>query len=263
VIDLHTHVLPGIDDGAADLEDAVAMARLAVDDGILVLVATPHANVGRPHADVAERVAELQAALDAAAVKLRVLPGAEIALSPDVPARLSDRTLPTLAGSRYVLVELPFNVAPPNVEQTLFEIQVAGFVPVMAHAERYRYTQGTPERLAEWCQRGSILQVNAGSLRGDFGPGSRRAAEEVVRRGWPAVLASDAHESRRRRPELAFARALVAEMADAARAVELLEAGPDAIVADQPFPTPVPRSSMQAADDGGRIQRFVRRLLDR
>jgi protein-tyrosine phosphatase len=261
VIDLHTHILAGIDDGARDLDESLAMAATAVADGITTLVATPHADVHRPRSDVAERVAALQAVLDERGVPLRLLAGAEIALTPDVPARLADRTLPTLAGSRYALVELPFNVMPPHVDQVLFDIQMAGFVPVMAHVERYRYVQSAPELLGDWADRGVVLQVNASSLRGDFGPGPRRAAEAVVRGAWPAVLASDSHDSRRRRPELAFARGLVEALADQGRAAELLDAGPTAIVADEAFPAATPRRSLERAEGApGPLSRLFRRL---
>lgn len=239
------------------------MARAAVADGIAALAATPHAGPHRPQPNLAERVAELQAALDAHEIALRLLVGAEIALSPDVTARLSDRTLPTLAGSRYALVELPFNLLPPNVDQTLYEMQLAGFTPVMAHVERYRFVHGSPERLAEWAERGVILQLNAGSLRGDFGSSPRRVAEEVVGNDWPAILASDAHDSRRRKPQLAFARALAIGLADEARAAELLDAGPAAIASNLPFPTPAPRSPAGALVDGpGPLGRLLRRLRD-
>ena len=262
MIDLHSHILAGIDDGAADLDESLAMARLAVADGIEVLAATPHADVHRPRSEVAARVGELQAELDAQGVPLRLLPGVEIALTPDVPARLADRTLPTLAGSRYALIELPFNVLPPHVGQVLFDVQMAGFTPVMAHVERYRYVQDAPERLREWADRGVVLQVNASSLRGDFGAGPRRAAETVVRGAWPAVLASDSHDSRRRRPELAFARALVEALAGPARVAELLDTGPAAIVANQPFPTPAPRSASHGPDrPPGPLGRLLRRVM--
>jgi protein-tyrosine phosphatase len=267
VIDLHAHILPALDDGAADLDESLAMAATAVADGITTLLATPHADVHRPRADVAARVLELQGELDARGVRLRLLPGAEIALSPDVPARLADRTLTTLAGSRYALVELPFNVMPPHVDQVLFDVQMAGFTPVMAHVERYRFVQGALDRLADWCDCGVILQVNASSLRGDFGAGPRRAAEAVVRSAWPAVLASDAHDSRRRRPELGFARPLVEALTDAARAAELLDAGPAAIVADQAFPTPTARAPGGEYDSSSTalagIPALLRRLLGR
>jgi protein-tyrosine phosphatase len=263
VIDLHSHILPGVDDGAADLQDALSMAFFAAADGVETLVATPHASAERPRPDIADLVAELQAALDAESLPLRILPGAEIALSPGVAAKLAARLLPTLAGSRYALVELPFAVLPPNVEQVLFDVQLAGFTPIMAHVERYRYVQSSIERLAEWSERGVILQVNASSLRGDFGPRPREAAEAIVRRAWPAVLASDAHDSLRRRPELAFARALVTALAGEARAAELLDVGPAAIVADQPFPAPTPRSPDVPTDTGGPLGRLIRRVLRR
>jgi protein-tyrosine phosphatase len=264
VIDLHTHVLPGADDGAADLDESLSMAETAVADGIGTLVATPHADASRPRGDVGARVLELQAELDARGVALQIVPGAEIALTPDVPRLLADRTLPTLAGSRYALVELPFSVMPPHVDQVLFDLQLAGFVPVLAHVERYRFVQGALERLQDWSAHGVILQVNASSLRGDFGPGPRRAAEAVVRSDWPAVLASDSHDSRRRRPELAFAHALVSALADGERAGELLRAGPAAILADRAFPTPAPRSSGEEHGGAqGPLARLFRRLSGR
>jgi protein-tyrosine phosphatase len=238
VIDLHAHILPAIDDGPTTMVGSYEMALLAVEDGRRTIVATPHVSAERPWPDLERRVDSLREALAAEGLDLEVLPGGEIALSPPVPALLADRVLPTLNRTRYALIELAFEVPPPRLERQLFDLQVAGLVPILAHVERYRYAQREPGRLDDWCARGAVLQIDAASLRGDFGARARQAAEHVVRRALPAVVATDAHDAADRSPYLAFARAIVASLAGAGRATELFDEGPRAVLTDRPFPAP-------------------------
>jgi protein-tyrosine phosphatase len=262
VIDLHSHILPGLDDGPTTLVGSYEIALMAEEDGTRVIAATPHTTVARPHADLSRRVEELQSALADEGLAIKVVPGAEIMLAPGVAVRLADRTLPTLNGTRYALIELDFDVPPPTLERNLFDIELAGFSPVIAHVERYRFVQREPRRLDDWCAHGAVLQVTAGSLRGDFGARAQRAAAHVARAALPAIVASDAHDGGARPPGIAFARELISALAGPSRAAEMVDGGPAAILADRPFPEPAAAPSDQADDQsgGGLLRRLAASL---
>ena len=196
MIDLHTHILPGIDDGARTLDDALEMARAFVADGVTTVAATPHVRDDYPtSADVMlGAVDELRGALEEARIPLTVLPGAELAV--DRLARLDDDELRrlTLAGSgHYVLVETPYYGWPPEVAEQLLELRLAGFTPVLAHPERNAEVQGAPSLLAPLVHGGTLVQVTAASLDGRLGAPTRQTAFHLVAAGLAHMIASDAH----------------------------------------------------------------------
>lgn len=198
MIDFHNHLIPGVDDGAADAAQSAEALRAFHEQGVRTVVATPHVN-GSATMDpgaLAERLAELDegwAVLEAEAASsgVRVLRGAEIML--DVPAPdLSDPRL-RLAGTSAVLVEFPFMNVPPNALQALFELTMAGWTPVLAHPERYGNAARDLSDAAEWVRVGAALQVNGGSLLGRYGKPAQELAWGLVERGLAAYLSSDYH----------------------------------------------------------------------
>lgn len=196
MIDLHTHILPGIDDGARTLDDALEMARALVADGVTTVAATPHVRDDYPtSADVMLRaVDELRGALEAAGIPLILLPGAELAV--DRIPRLDENELRrlTLAGSdQYVLVETPYYGWSPELAEQLLELRLAGFTPVLAHPERNAHVQGAPSLLVPLVHGGTLIQVTAASLEGRLGAASRQTAFHLVETGLAHILASDAH----------------------------------------------------------------------
>jgi protein-tyrosine phosphatase len=196
VIDLHTHILPGIDDGARTLEDALEMARAFVTDGVSAVAATPHVRDDYPtSADVMLRaVDELRGALDKAGIPLKLLPGAELAV--ERLARLDESELRrlTLAGSgRCLLVETPYYGWPPELAEQLLELRIAGFTPVLAHPERNAEVQGAPSLLTPFVHGGTLVQVTAASLDGRLGALTRQTAFHLVAAGLAHMIASDAH----------------------------------------------------------------------
>ena len=238
MIDLHAHILPGLDDGAKDMADTVAMARVAATDGIAAIAATSHSTdiAGRlDAADLRRLVAEVQAALAAAELDIAVYVGLENHLTPDLPQLLADgRALP-LNDTRYVLVELPLQSYPIYTNDTLFNIQVAGYQPILAHPERNAVIMDDLSRLETLVHRGLLAQVTAASLSGDFGSRVRRVAEEMVRRRLVHIIASDAHAATPpRSPLLSGAVAVAARLIGDAAARAMVEATPRAIVAGQP-----------------------------
>lgn len=201
--DCHVHILPGIDDGPRDMATAVAMVAMAAEHGTAVMVATPHAIEGLYDTDrprVLAQLEDLRAACGAAGLAVRLLPGQEIALVPDLPARLTSGRLLTLGDlGRAVLIEVPSAGLPPYWEQSLFDLAVAGFTPVVAHVERTPLLHD--ERLAERAaELGCRFQINARVL-GTRG-GAYRACLRLVAAGWVAALGSDGHDLADRPPVL-------------------------------------------------------------
>jgi protein-tyrosine phosphatase len=196
VIDLHTHVLPGIDDGAHDLAQSIEIARAAVGAGVRCLAATPHVRDDyRTTPDAIHHgVAELRATLAAEGIELDVLPGAEIALD-----RLDDldeaelRRLGLAGNERLLLIETPYYGWPLRLPQQLFDLQLAGFTPVLAHPERNAEIHRDPTRLEELVRNGVLVQLTAGSLAGTYGRPSQVAGHELLDLGLAHLAASDWH----------------------------------------------------------------------
>ena len=202
LIDLHSHILPGLDDGARSIAESIQMLRLAASDGIRIITATPHA--ARIQRDVfTATLQRVRAAAREADLDIAILPGSEVRLSADLGDRFSAGKLVTLNDTNYVLVELPFERDwSPLIHPALYGLQLAGAIPVIAHAERYPAVQRQPAVLLELVEMGAVIQVNADSLLGADGRASRRAAEIIVRAGVAHIIATDAHRIDQRRPLL-------------------------------------------------------------
>lgn len=196
VIDMHAHILPSIDDGAANLDVSVEMLDAAAGMGFRTIVATPHLTEPlTPAYAVAVREAFRQVEGHAGQREIELLTGFEVRLTPDLPLRLRQGEPVTLGQGRVVLVDLPFFDWPPNVETTLFEVQTAGFLPILAHPERYPTIQEDPALGARLAERGIALQVTIGSFSGVFGKQARRAAEELLALRAVHLVATDAHSA--------------------------------------------------------------------
>jgi len=236
VIDLHTHILPGLDDGARTLDDALDMARAFVADGVTAIAATPHVRDDYPtSADAMLRAVDaLRAALDEEGIQLTVHPGAELAV--EWIAQLGEAELRrlTLAGNgRYVLVETPYYGWPVELVERLLGLRVAGFTPVLAHPERNGAVQANPSLLAPLVHGGTLVQVTAASLDGRLGPRSRETAFQLVATRLAHCVASDAHT-----PDVRAAgmRAAIEAVNDDGLAEWLVVDVPQALVAGSDLP---------------------------
>jgi len=244
VIDIHTHVLPGLDDGAADLEESVALAEQAAADGVLTLVATPHIREDHdvPIAELAARAKRLTVELERRSIPVRILPGGEVATS--VAPTLTDEQLRAVSlggASRYVLLEPPYGPLPRNFEDVVFGLALRGFVAVIAHPERSHDLRTNLERLAELVRRGSLVQVTAAALAGDGKSESARFAAELVERRLAHCLASDSHRAGQRAGIAEARRALASKsigMAEYAR--QMTHDVPERLIADEPARVPPP-----------------------
>ncbi|WNS43516.1 CpsB/CapC family capsule biosynthesis tyrosine phosphatase [Paenibacillus sp. MMS20-IR301] len=198
MIDIHSHILPFMDDGAADLTAALAMAQDANNDGITTVVATPHHANGvymNPAGGIIPAVQMLNDKLREAGNPLQVLAGQEIRLYGDLLDDLERGELLTLAGSRYILLEMPSSRVPRNMEEVCHELIIQGYVPVIAHPERNAEIAGDPAKLERLIELGALGQLTAQSLAGTFGSKLQKLSMDLCRRGTIQVIASDAHDS--------------------------------------------------------------------
>lgn len=197
MIDLHNHILPGMDDGAADLDESLAIARQFLAEGVTRIVATPHVNPVRDTGPTAEEVrtsvAALREALVHAGIDLEVLPGSEIFLTPEVPELVKRGEVASLGGGSAVLVELPFDRRPAGFEHPLAQLVDAGYQPVLAHPERYAFVQRDPAALDSVVDRGVVLQLTAPAFLGQYGDLVRRTARQLLRQGCYGLASSDRH----------------------------------------------------------------------
>lgn len=205
VIDLHAHLLPGIDDGPAGMRDSLAMARAAVAAGTTTMACTPHLAPKFPTAvpQIVEGVARMRQAVADAGIDLDVRPGGEIAL--DWLPRLGDADLRAVSlggGGRWLLLEMPFRGWPLRLPEMLTALEVRGFNALLAHPERAESVQASPDRMRDLVGRGALVQITAASLAGDNGPVPRRTAITLLRSGFAHVISSDAHSASWRPPGL-------------------------------------------------------------
>lgn len=258
--DLHCHLIPGIDDGPADMEAALALCRQMVEQGVRTATATPHQSHSWPANTagfIRERLADLQRVVKVEGVGLEVLAGADVRVDADFLERLKRDEIITVADrGKAVLLELPDNVVYPLGELS-FQLRLRRVVPVLTHPERCDPLTRDLKTVREWAEQGMLMQVTTGSLLGEFGPRARTAAEEMVNQGLVAFFASDAHGPEKRKPNHRAAYARIAELwgPDAAR--KLMVDNPAAVLAGKPVrpvevrPPEPPRRSFWARLFGG------------
>ncbi len=255
--DLHCHVLPDLDDGPKDEEEAVAIIALSAERGVTGMVATPHSQDVASRGGVAvveERLATMRRALAERGIPVVLMAGMEQRLVPDLPELLRQGTCLALNGSRYVLVELDFQQWANYTEEVLFQVQLLGMVPLLAHVERQASIQEQPELLEVVVERGALAQITASSVVGGFGLEAQRASERLLRQGLVHVVASDAHQSTgAREPLLAGASHRLEQLVGQEAARILLYDNPAAIVADSSV-TPISPSHRR-----GLLRRFLHR----
>jgi len=226
-------MLPGIDDGAGDWDTAIAMAHIAVRDGIQYTVCTPHIYPGlydNSAQNIRATMAMLEERLLRAGLSLRLSYGADVHLAPDLLAGLQGGRIPTLNGARYFLLEPPHHVAPPRLMETCFTLLVAGYVPIITHPERLTWIEDHYALIQELASRGVWMQVTAGSLVGRFGSQARYWAERLFDEGLVHLLATDAHGVRNRPPLLTEGRQAAERWVGPQEARRLVEDRPQGVI---------------------------------
>jgi protein-tyrosine phosphatase len=227
-VDIHCHLLPAVDDGAKDLPESLAMARLAVAEGIAAIVATPHQLGGSTlNGDfIRQQTTLLQQQLEAAEIPLQVYPGADVRVEPDLLKQIQRGTVLTLADKRkHVLLELPHELFLP-IDQLLKELHAHRLQGILSHPERNEGLMANHKPLYEIVDSGGLLQVTAGSLLGTFGNRVRQFAESLITEGLVHFIATDAHGTKGRPPLMQKAFHRVRELTDESTALALFVTNP-------------------------------------
>ncbi len=236
MIDTHLHILPGVDDGPDTMEEAIALARVLVQEGVQAAIATPHYNDEYPRypaAEIQARVGAVQQVLDRHGIPLRLFPGHEVLIKPGLVEDIRNGRAATLNGSRYLLLELWSTSWLPETERVIFELRAAGIVPVLAHVERYQAIQRDPQKLASLLAQGVLAQITAGSLVGMQGRTAQRSAETLLKKGLVHCFGSDAHSLHKRPPAVVRGLQAAAKLLSQQRLHQLSELWPGAIISNE------------------------------
>ncbi len=247
MIDLHCHIIPGIDDGAADIAVSLAMARVSAADGVSVLACTPHILPGLYHntgPQIRATLQQLQEVIRQEGIPLRLVPGADVHMVPDLVEGLRSGRILSIADSRYVLVEPPHHTAPQQLEDFFFGLLVAGVVPILTHPERLSWVPQRYEAIRRLVRAGVWMQITSGSLTGAFGKTAQYWADRMLDEGCVHILATDAHDIKRRPPDLSRGRDVAARRVGAIEAEHLVLTRPRGVITNQlPSNLPMPASA--------------------
>jgi len=238
VIDIHCHVLPEVDDGPKSWDVAVEMCRMAAADGITHIVATPHANdrYAYDRAYLLGLLDQLRAKVDPAPA-LQFSLGCDFHLSFENLERVLDQPHTyTIGETNYLLVELSNFSVPTRLGDCFFRLGDRGIMPILTHPERNPILQQSPQRILEWAEQGCLIQVTGSALTGLWGERPEITSRWLLDRAAVHILASDAHDTRRRVPNLSSARAVAEKIVGAEYADALVEGNPGAIVSGTPIP---------------------------
>lgn len=216
MFDIHCHILPGVDDGSGNLSDSIEMAQLAAESGTKGLFATPHCNIpgmfeNYRSAELNEKFQKLKNAIIQKNIPIEIYSGQEVFLSMHFEEHLEKGDFITLNGSRYMLTEFDFRIDEKTAISRLGKLVSWGYVPVVAHPERYGFIIENPEVIKKIRSAGGLIQLNSGSLTGDFGRFIQKTADVIARNGLADFIASDAHSQYSRTPNLARVHELVCE----------------------------------------------------
>jgi protein-tyrosine phosphatase len=233
LIDLHSHLLPGIDDGSKNFAMSLAMARVAAADGISTMACTPHILPGvynNSGPAIRRAVARLAESIADAGIPVSLVTGADVHIAPNLDVQLRDGRALTLNNSRYFLLEPPHHVLPPRLEDLVFGLQAAGYVPILTHPERLSWVEGHYDLIGRLVSSSVLMQITAGSVMGRFGRRPRYWAERMLDEGLCHLLATDAHNTEQRSPRMADARDVVAKRLGDDEAINLVLRRPQGIL---------------------------------
>ncbi len=266
MIDLHCHLLPGIDDGAPDLATSLAMARMAASDGIEHVVCTPHINPGvydNDGPDIQRRIALLANELQDQGIELGLWLGADVHVDPALVNKLASGVVPTLAGSRYFLLEPPHHVAPPRLSDLVKDLIKSDYVPIITHPERLRWIETHYEVFRSLLGHGALVQITAASITGGFGSRPKYWSQRMLDEGLVDIVATDAHNTTGRPPVLSIARDALIERLGEAEAIELVYNRPARVLRNEPMPPRSKEILPQVHINEGKGRGLARALFDK
>jgi protein-tyrosine phosphatase len=259
MIDLHCHILPGVDDGPELLDESIEMCRIAANDGISKLVCTPHHVVGK-YTNTREKilgcVEELQTSINSEHIPLILYPGCEIRLDPNLVEDIKAGKLLTMNDSgRYIILELPNEALPKNIEEIISSLIFASIIPIISHPERNHAIQNDPEILYQLVQLGALAQLTASSLTGRVGSRIEKFSALLLEHNLAHMLVTDAHSSKQRRPILSKGLKRLKTVVDEKAATDMIETIPEKILNGEDieveFPIPLKKNSR------GKIHVFI------
>ena len=253
MIDIHSHILWCMDDGPESMEESLAMASIAAEEGVSTVVATPHCIDEKDLTGFAQRAEEkcqqLNKALDREGIPLKVIPGAEVYMDLDILEWTGLDEL-TLGNTNYILIEMPMGEVPRYAENFLYYLQLKGLTPIIAHPERNRDIMEDPNQLIRFIELGSLTQINTGSITGLFGPEVQESARILLSHDMGHVLGTDAHSRRKRGPYLREAIELTYKWLSQDKAEEIITTNPGKIIEGKTLEVDPPR-------EYGRKRRFL------
>jgi protein-tyrosine phosphatase len=260
MIDLHTHILPGADDGARDIEESIAMCAIMAREGTTAAVASPHDLNGtyenRPE-QIRESVASLNSTLQERGIGLSVIAGADVCLDPRLVSLVADGRIMTLNDAgKYILLELPHYFHPDILKRTIFELGLRRITAIITHPERNEYLMAKPGILISALEAGALSQVTAASITGLFGGRIQKHAHELLRRSMAHIIASDCHNITSRSPGLLDAVEAVSRITGPEAAMRMVKDIPEAIVRGDDITPPAP-----IEEKLGPLRAFIERFL--
>jgi protein-tyrosine phosphatase len=263
VIDVHYHLIFGVDDGPETIEDSIALAEASIAEGTTHIVATPHANYSYRYDPVVnrERLAEIEDRLDG---RVTLGLGCDFHLSFENIMDLRDfPTRYTINGKQYLLVEFPdFNI-PQTISQAFDDMLGMGIIPILTHPERNPVLMADPHRMVEWIDAGCLVQVTGSALRGRFGPKSESMALDLVKNNWAHIIASDAHGVESRSPSMERAHTLIVEKFDVETADRLCIHNPRAVFMGEPMPKQPKPTGLHKEQKQGKAGSILSRMFGR
>ncbi len=234
MIDIHTHILPSLDDGPKTTAESIELCKIAANDGIKTIVATPHSKDGVYEAksdDTLRKVKELNLKLKEIQLDLEILPGAEVHINERLVEYIKNGEVLTINnGRKFLLLELPFFFVPPITDELISNLRSIGIVSIISHAERITKFQKTPKILDQLVKSGTLIQITAQSLTGDFGSRERKCAEWLLKHEMVHFIASDVHSLTGRPPILSKALEMAAKIIGEKKARALVSHNPKQII---------------------------------
>lgn len=263
MIDLHAHILPGIDDGSPDLETSLAMAAIAQADGITHMACTPHIVPGvynNSGPDILAAVVMLQQQIDHAGLELKLFPGADVHIAPNLVEGFGSGQVPTLNWSRYFLFEPTHHILPPRIEELAKRLLDAGYVPIITHPERLTWIASHYDVIERLNDIGCLIQLTADSILGKFGKTAQYYSDKLLDEGRVDIIATDAHGTTRRAPHLSAARDRIAERLGEQEATAMVRGRPAAIVSNRAL-RPVASKRRSSRSEGSTGSKSIGRLF--
>lgn len=259
MIDIHCHILPYIDDGAKNMKEAIEMAKIAYEEGIAKIIATPHyiEDNGYPSQHVISQIMEeLQIAIKSEGIEVEIFRGSEAYLTYNLPLLITNRKIPTINNTKYLLIELPMLNMPIYIDDVIYKLKLMNITPIIAHPERYRYVMKNPNLLIKYIDMGALCQINSGSIIGKFGKDIMKTAKTLIYHDMVHFVASDGHSSSIREPRLKNAYKKVIDLYGKEKSEELFNLNPQKIINGKELEIKRP----QTIDKKNAVRQFLKKI---